>query len=239
MSSKKRTPDGWASLLPDNEDMCLAPRGGGFLAYLPQFSPDRIAGIDEAGRGCFAGPVVAAAVILPKKFDLPGLADSKILSVAEREKLAVSIGVTALAWSVGYSWPKEIDKINILQATLKAMSRAVAALRLAPAALLIDGDKTIPDNYLGARVAPQRSVIDGDALIPVISAASILAKTCRDRLMEKLDLRYPGYGFVTHKGYGTQRHQLALADFGPCRLHRLSFRGVAARSAQIEQGRLC
>jgi ribonuclease HII len=239
MSPKKNIRNGWMPLLPDDEDARFAVLWGDAPAYTPQFSSYKIAGIDEAGRGCFAGPVVAAAVILPPKFDLPGLADSKILSAAKREQLAVSIGVTALAWSVGYSWPKEIDNINILQATFKAMSRAVAALRLAPAALLIDGDKTIPDNYLGALTVPQRGIVGGDALVPVISAASILAKTCRDNLMEKLDLRYPGYGFATHKGYGTALHQRALADLGPCRLHRFSFRGVAVQRPQIEQGHLC
>ncbi len=186
-----------------------------------------VAGIDEAGRGCLAGPVVAAAVILPPDIDparlaelLPGLGDSKALSAARREALAPRIKEVALAWSLGLAWPREIDRVNILAATLRAMARAAALLRVRPALLLIDGNKTCPAPL------PQRAIVDGDALVPAISAASILAKTFRDRLLTALDRRHPGYGFSGHKGYGAATHFQALRELGPCRQHRLTFRGV-------------
>ena len=215
--------------------------------FFPQHRCASVAGIDEAGRGCLAGPVVAAAVILPESFDLPGLADSKVVAPSRRDGLAAAIGQTALAWSLGLAWPAEIDEVNILQATLRAMSRAAFTLKIRPAALLIDGDKRIPDVLLrreGFSVFPaQLAVIDGDARVPVISAASVLAKTFRDHLMDKLDKRYPGYGFAIHKGYGTAEHREALLNLGPCRLHRLTFRGVlpekTAEPEGPEQGRLC
>ncbi len=209
----------------------------------PVLPPAACAGIDEAGRGCLAGPVVAAAVILPEHYDLPGLADSKTLSARQREQLAPRIRRHALAWGLGMVWPRRIDAINILQATFEAMSRAVATLgphcgqgRQAPEALhlLVDGNKTIPPQVLrhalaGRRQLPaQRAVVDGDRLIPAISAASILAKTCRDQLMTVLDRRWPGYDLARHKGYGTAAHYAALRRLGPCPLHRLTFRGVCA-----------
>ncbi len=201
------------------------------------------AGVDEAGRGCLAGPVVAAAVILPPDVELPGLADSKVLSAAQRAGLAVRIGLTAVAWGVGVVWPKEIDRIDILQATFKAMGRAAASLRVRPARLLVDGKFPVPEVQLravmGVRPLPsQRAVVDGDALIPCISAASIIAKTFRDTLMEKLDRRYPGYGFARHKGYGTREHMDALRRLGPCRLHRISFSGVRGEEGTVQQGTL-
>ena len=179
-----------------------------------------VAGIDEAGRGCLAGPVVAAACILPQGFDLPGLTDSKALSPARRERLALAIRAQALCWSLGLAWSPEIDRVNILQATLRAMERAVAHLRLRPALLLIDGNQTT------LATIPQRAIIGGDALIPAISAASILAKTFRDRLMTQLDRRHPGYGLALHKGYGTAAHLAALRALGASPIHRLTFRGV-------------
>ncbi|MBU1230447.1 MAG: ribonuclease HII [Proteobacteria bacterium] len=194
--------------LPGPSGPCAGP-GGGLSA-----------GIDEAGRGCLAGPVVAAACILPEDFDLPGLTDSKALSPARREALAGAIRSQAVAWSLGLAWGPEIDRINILQATLRSMERAVAGLRLRPALLLIDGNQAI------ALPLPQRTVIGGDALIPAISAASILAKTFRDRLMRALDRRHPGYGLAGHKGYGTAAHLEALRRLGPSPIHRLTFRGV-------------
>jgi ribonuclease HII len=187
---------------------------------LPALPAAQIAGIDEAGRGCLAGPVVAAACILPETFDLPGLTDSKALTAARRDQLAVAIRSQALCWAFGLAWAPEIDRVNILQATLRSMERAVARLRLRPCLLLIDGNQ----NCLAE--IPQRTVIGGDALVPAISAASILAKTFRDRLLAKLDRRYPGYGLAIHKGYGTAAHLEALRRLGPSRIHRLSFRGV-------------
>lgn len=243
MRSKKNTGPQWASLHLEQAPIQKGtPRAT--LDYFPLYQQDQVAGIDEAGRGAFAGPVVAAAVILPKKYQLPGLTDSKLLSEAQRDALGIAIGEQALAWGVGYAWPKEIDRINILQATLKAMSRAVQAMKQAPAALLIDGDKLIPQAYLEAHSksahCAQRCVVDGDALVPVISAASILAKTFRDQLMASFDTRYPGYAFGVHKGYGTAQHRAALAHLGPCPLHRLSFNGVRPEVQPTqEQGTLC
>lgn len=206
-----------------------------------------IAGIDEAGRGCLAGPVVAAAVILPERYDLPGLGDSKTLSAARRETLAPAIRQCALAWGLGVVWQGEIDRINILQATFTAMSRAVACLRLPPTLLLVDGNKTIPTDILHANAArrpqtlasmalasplpSQRAIVDGDALEPAIAAASILAKTFRDEIMLALHKRYPVYNFAGHKGYGTREHLTALAAHGPCHLHRLTFARVLPPSS--------
>ena len=195
-----------------------------------------MAGIDEAGRGCLAGPVVAAAVTLPEQYDLPGLTDSKALSAARREHLAPLIRQCALAWGLGVIWPATIDRINILQATFEAMSRAVASLRRRPGLLLVDGNKTVPGPVLlphwrkrhadAPDLPRQHAVVGGDRSVPAISAASILAKTYRDRLMEHLDRHHPGYGFARHKGYGTADHYEALHRLGPCRQHRLTFRGV-------------
>ncbi|PKN08092.1 MAG: ribonuclease HII [Deltaproteobacteria bacterium HGW-Deltaproteobacteria-8] len=188
-------------------------------------SADQVAGIDEAGRGCLAGPVVAAACILPESFDLPGLTDSKALTAARRDTLAVAIRSQALCWSLGLAWAPEIDRINILQATLRSMERAVAHLRLRPALLLIDGNQTCLSTI------PQRTIVGGDALVPAISAASILAKTFRDRLLAALDRRHPGYSLAIHKGYGTALHLEALRTLGPSPLHRLTFRGVRPEAA--------
>lgn len=178
-----------------------------------------ICGIDEAGRGPWAGPVVAAAVILPRKGRPKGLADSKQLSPEAREELALAIRACATV-GVGLASAQEIDAINILQATLLAMRRAVAALGVQPAAALIDGN-CAPD-----LACPVETIVDGDAHVACISAASIIAKVERDRLMAALCARYPGYGFAKHKGYGTPEHQAALAALGPCAIHRLSFKPV-------------
>jgi ribonuclease HII len=203
------------------------------LAHLPR---NAVAGIDEAGRGCLAGPVVAAAVILPESFTLPGLADSKTLSPARRAGLAEAVTRIAVAWSLGVVWPRDIDRLNILQATLTAMSRAAATLGTRPEGLLIDGNSRIPEDMLAAAgcipLPVQRAIVNGDAVVPIISAASIIAKTFRDTLMTRLDLRYPGYGFAAHKGYGTPEHYNALRELGPCRMHRLTFRGV--RPADVD-----
>ena len=178
------------------------------------------AGIDEAGRGCLAGPVVAGAVILPPGYDLPGLTDSKKLSPRRRAVLAQAIKAQAVSWALGFSWPAEIDRINILQATLTAMSRALGALRVRPELVLVDGNRPFRASV------PLRAVVGGDAIHPCISAASILAKTFRDELLERMDERYPGYGLAVHKGYGTREHLDALRRLGPSPAHRKTFRGV-------------
>lgn len=201
------------------------------------YAHDQIAGVDEAGRGCLAGPVVAGACILPVEYDLPGLTDSKQLTAEKREGLYDPIRAQAVAWGVGVAWPQEIDTINILQATFMAMGRAVRAMKAHPRFLRIDGNKTIPDHALGLDVA-QEFVIKGDGSVPAISAASVLAKTFRDRLMVKLGARYPGYGFEQHMGYGTKVHLDAIQKLGPCRMHRLTFRGVRPEEPEQRQASL-
>ncbi len=207
-----------------------------------EITPNYIAGIDEAGRGCLAGPVVAAAVILPKKYILTGLADSKILSTTRRNGLAAEIGSVALGWGLGVIWPKEIDTINILQATLKAMVHAVSVLKERPRILLIDGNQKIPNHmfhmFKWDKPPHQQTIVAGDAKIPVISAASIIAKTFRDMLMGKLDKRYPKYGFAKHKGYGSKEHREKLQKLGPSPIHRLTFRGVLPQKPHIKTGSL-
>ncbi len=178
-----------------------------------------ICGIDEAGRGPWAGPVVAAAVILPRKGRPKGLADSKQLNPEARELLALAIRDCAIV-GVGLASPDEIDQINILQATFLAMRRAVDGLAQRPIAALIDG------NAAPNLPCAMETIIDGDAHVACISAASIIAKVERDRLMTEFCTRYPGYAFAKHKGYGTPEHQTALARLGPCAIHRMSFKPV-------------
>lgn len=189
------------------------------------------AGVDEAGRGCLAGPVVAAAVILPEKFDLPGLADSKLLSPAKRNELAPRIRQCAIAFGLGVAGPRSIETNNILQATFIAMARAANALHPAPDILNIDGKFTLPapilEKFYRSKPWPrQNALVHGDRTDPSISAASILAKTFRDALMVKFDHFWPEYGFARHKGYGVKMHLDALRKFGACPLHRRTFRGV-------------
>jgi len=185
-------------------------------------SARRICGVDEAGRGPLAGPVVTAAVVLDPARPIAGLADSKLLEPAVRERLAAEIKARALSWAIAEASATEIDRHNIRQATLLAMARAVAGLTLAPDEALIDGD-ALPE-----LAVPARAIVDGDALIAEISAASILAKVHRDALMVAMDLRYPGYGFARHKGYPTPAHRAALKALGPCPEHRRSFAPVRA-----------
>jgi ribonuclease HII len=196
-----------------------------------------IAGVDEAGRGCLAGPVVAGACILPAEYDLPGMTDSKQLTAAKREMLYDLIREQAVTWAVGVAWAPEVDEINILEATYQAMARAVRGLKQQPKFLQIDGNKTIPSYALKVEIA-QEYVIKGDGKIPAISAASIMAKTFRDRLMVKLAKRYPGYGISKHMGYGTKAHMDAIKQLGPCPHHRLTFRGVKQEEKKMEQGSL-
>lgn len=196
-----------------------------------------IAGVDEAGRGCLAGPVVAGACILPEKYDLPGMTDSKQLTAAKREVLYDLIRQQAVTWAIGVAWAPEIDQINILEATYQAMARAVRGLKQTPRFLQIDGNKTIPPYALKIDI-PQEYVIKGDGKIPAISAASIMAKTFRDRLMIKLAKRYPGYGITKHMGYGTKAHMDAIKELGPTRMHRLTFRGVKSEEKTNKQASL-
>ncbi|SMF27090.1 ribonuclease HII [Desulfovibrio gilichinskyi] len=199
-----------------------------------------IAGIDEAGRGCLAGPVVAGAVILPAEYDLPGLTDSKKLTESARDILAQQIREQAVCWSLGVSRAQVVDRINILQATFRAMARAAIHLKVQPSVLLIDGNKTIPLNHFnGIAGFQQESIIKGDEKIPAISAASILAKTFRDSLMVKLEKIYPGYGFAVHKGYGTKFHMDAVREKGPCLIHRLTFKGVRPEKKKSGQESMC
>jgi len=179
-----------------------------------------IAGIDEAGRGPLAGPVVAAAVILPEHFDLPGLTDSKKLSAKKREQLFTPIRQQALAVGVGFAHADEVDEINILQATLKSMCQAVSRLKIAPQHLLIDGITPVPLS------CEQQTIKKGDSRSLSIAAASVIAKVVRDRMMVVYDRHYPQYGFAGHKGYGSAKHRALIAEHGPCPLHRKSFAGV-------------
>ena len=185
-----------------------------------------IAGVDEAGRGPLAGPVYAAAVILDPARPIVGLRDSKLLTAVRRERRAVEIRASALSWAVASAEVAEIDSLNILQATLVAMRRAVEALAPAPTEALIDG------NQVPRLTCPSRAIVNGDRDVAAISAASILAKTARDALLAELHLLYPQYGFAQNKGYGTPQHLAALARHGPCPAHRRSF-------APVSQMHLC
>ncbi len=177
-----------------------------------------ICGVDEAGRGPLAGPVCAAAVILPPDLELEGLNDSKKLSEKRREALYPLICEQALAYGIAFASEQEIDELNILQATFLAMRRAVGQLGLKPDLALVDGNRE-PD--FGD--IPVRTIVKGDSRSANIAAASILAKVTRDRFMLEQDAVYPQYGFAVHKGYGTQKHYAALREFGPCPIHRRSF----------------
>ena len=192
-------------------------------------TPGLIAGVDEAGRGPLAGPVVAAAVILDPRRPIAGLADSKKLGAARRERLFDEIRAKALCCAVAQATVEEIDRLNILQATLLAMQRAVAGLRLPPAKVLVDG------NRLPTLAMRAEAVVGGDVLVPAISAASILAKVTRDRWCAEVDAQWPQYGFAAHKGYGTAAHVAALHAHGACELHRRSFAPVAAALARGRQ----
>ncbi|MES2190724.1 MAG: ribonuclease HII [Pseudomonadota bacterium] len=183
--------------------------------------PGLMAGVDEAGRGPLMGPVVAAAVILDELNPIRGLADSKKLTALKREKLYDEIVAKSLCHSIALATAEEIDRINILQATMLAMKRAVEGLRLKPNKVLVDG------NRLPTLVILSEAIVGGDALVPSISAASILAKVYRDRWCVEFHLEYPQYGFADHKGYGTAEHLAALREHGACPQHRRSFAPVA------------
>ena len=187
-----------------------------------------VAGVDEAGRGPLAGPVVAAAVILDELHPIAGLADSKKLTAARREALFDEIRAKALCCSIAEASVEEIDRLNILQATLLAMRLAVLGLRLKPALVLVDG------NRLPVLDVPAEAIVKGDALVAAISAASILAKVHRDRWCAQVDVEIPQYGFAGHKGYGTAAHLAALLAHGACPLHRRSFAPVAQHLRPME-----
>lgn len=176
-----------------------------------------ICGVDEAGRGPLAGPVCAAAVILPEETEIPGLTDSKKLSDKKRRELFPLIQEKAIAYGIGMASQQEIDEINILQATFLAMKRALAQLSVRPDLALIDGNR---ETDFGL---PVKTVVKGDSLSANIAAASILAKVTRDDLMMEMARTYPQYGFDVHKGYGTKAHYAALREFGPCDIHRMTF----------------
>lgn len=183
-----------------------------------------ICGVDEAGRGPLAGPVFAACVVLREDERIDGLADSKLLTPERREELAVQIRARALAWAIASASVQEIDRLNILHASLLAMRRAVGQLAIEPHEVLVDGLHCPQVPF------PVRAIVDGDALIAQISAASILAKTARDALMVQLHALYPAYGFDSHKGYSTPQHLDALQRFGICPIHRRSFAPVRTLS---------
>jgi len=190
-------------------------------ASLPWRPPGLTAGVDEAGRGPLAGPVVAAAVILDELQPIAGLADSKKLTPARRERLYDEIRAKALCCSIAEATVEEIDRLNILQATMLAMRRAVLGLRLKPVMVLVDGNR-LPTLGIQAE-----AIVKGDALVSAISAASILAKVHRDRWCEQVHAEFPQYGFAGHKGYGTAVHMAALREHGACVYHRRSFAPVA------------
>lgn len=243
----------------------LALRGENFV-LAADIAANWHVGVDEAGRGCLAGPVVSAAVLAPPAFDFlsafPGLTDSKALSAAKRESLRLAILGSPILWGLGFSWPPEIDGVNILNATFRAMTRAVCSLFLflerhrqrldipddlpSSLPLCIDGTQKIRPREWQAGQRTQRAftlprqyaLVRGDAVLPSISAASVLAKTRRDRLMRALDRRYPGYALAQNKGYGTKAHMEALERLGPSPLHRKTFAPCARRGRTPEQGKL-
>ncbi len=192
----------------------------------------RVCGLDEAGRGPLAGPVVAAAVVLAPGAEISGLGDSKRLTCQARRRLEPEIKAVARGWAVAVVSPAEIDRLNILQASLTAMVRAVASLQEVPDYLLVDGNRPLPSPI------PQQTIVGGDGLSTAVAAASILAKEHRDALMEAYACDYPGYGFEEHKGYPTAGHREALRRLGPCPIHRQSFRGVRPSSPVPTQSEL-
>ena len=188
-----------------------------------------VAGVDEAGRGPLAGPVVAAAVILDPERRIDGLDDSKKLSELQRERLACEIRERAIAWSVASAEPAEIDEINILAATMLAMRRAIASLSVMPNGVQVDGNRLPNLNFADDKLHGE-AIVGGDGKVAAISAASIIAKTHRDALMVTLDREYPVYEFARHKGYGTRVHLERLKEHGPCPAHRQTFAPVRAAS---------
>lgn len=193
---------------------------------LPHYFTDKIeAGCDEAGRGCLAGSVYAAAVILPPDYDNPALNDSKKLTAHQRYALREEILRDAQAWAVGVCTAQEIDQINILNASILAMHRALDGLKVRPEAIIVDGNRFKPYHFL-----PYKTIIKGDGKYQAIAAASILAKTFRDDYMDRLAEQYPQYDWLSNKGYPTKKHREALAKYGPTKYHRMSFGGFSLYS---------
>ena len=193
-----------------------------------------VAGVDEAGRGPLAGPVVAGAVILDKRAPIDGLRDSKKLSPGRRSQLAGEIREHSLAWSVAWADAAEIDRLNILEATFLAMRRAILGLRIQPHFVQVDGNR-LPKLTFGADRIEGEAIVGGDAIIDAISAASIVAKVCRDEIMVELARIYPHYGFARHKGYATVDHRERIDRFGPCQQHRRSFRPFCSMTVEAQQ----
>ncbi len=212
------------------------PRWQFSLCELPDLSGTQrlVAGVDEVGRGALFGPVVAAAVILPAsalpQLALAGVKDSKQLSSLQRSRLVQDIHKLAIDWRIGYATSSEIDRLNIFQASLLAMKRAILKLKVQPDICLVDGKYALPD--LPVR---QRTIIKGDERSLEIAAASVVAKVWRDELIVRFATKYPNYDLATNKGYGTQRHQLALQQHGPSRLHRMSFRPCRVGKSQVDE----
>ncbi|MCH8307646.1 MAG: ribonuclease HII [Proteobacteria bacterium] len=194
-----------------------------------------VAGVDEAGRGPLAGPVVAGAVILDQRSPIDGLRDSKKLSPSRRSQLAGEIRRHSLAWSVAWADAAEIDRLNILEATFLAMRRAILGLRIRPHYIQVDGNR-LPKLTFGAGRIEGEAIVGGDAIIDAISAASIVAKVCRDEIMVELAGIYPHYGFARHKGYATADHRERIDRFGPCQQHRRSFRPFSSMTQVLQQG---
>lgn len=201
--------------------------------FLPPLESSLIAGVDEVGRGALFGPVVAAAVILPEhalpELSAAGVTDSKLLSASERQALAQAIRQLAVDCQVGYASVQEIDRLNILQASLLAMRRAIAKLKVQPGLCLVDGNQRIP-----ALTIPQQTIVKGDRESLVIASASIIAKVWRDELITRLAIRYPHYGLAANKGYGTPTHRRAIAEHGPTRYHRQSFRPCRIPPSRVD-----
>jgi ribonuclease HII len=233
--------DGQIALLEE----CIGPLPVGALeeeTFCRGFK--RVAGLDEVGRGPLAGPVVAAAVVFPRGFSHPDIKDSKALTAAQREELVPIIKRHSFGWAIGIVEVEEIDRRNILNASLLAMVTALKALRPRPDCVLIDGNRIIPGELFQAKrmsikgAPQQRTVIKGDQLCFSIAAASILAKVARDRIMVKLDKRHPQYGFAHHKGYSSAEHIEALRRFGPSPVHRRSFKPVRDLCAEPDESTL-
>ncbi len=228
VSRRRPAEAGTPSLFPSIQ--CFPPGEEAEAAGFPRDC--RVAGVDEVGRGSLAGPVVAAAVILPAGVRIPGLADSKLLAPGVRGRLAEEIAAVATAWAVAAVEAAEIDATDILRATFRAMAMAVAELSPRPGLVLVDGA------ILPRLTLPARAIVKGDRTVPAISAASILAKVTRDRIMEGWGSRFPVYGFAQHKGYGTAGHRAAIARYGPSPIHRRTFAGVREFAGGVEQGGL-
>ena len=203
-----------------------------------------VAGLDEVGRGPLAGPVVAAAVVLPRGFSHPAIKDSKLLTPSQRQKLVPTIKQNAVTWGLGIVEVQEIDRINILEASLLAMAEALRGLSVAPDCLLVDGKEAVPAQFprlkrIAVEIRPQqRTIVKGDQLCFSIAAASILAKVARDAMMIELDKTYPEYGFAHHKGYACIAHLEALRRFGPSPVHRRSFKPVRDVCAGVADANL-